>query len=154
MVIRLKLDYGRSVCRSASNLLLNSLEVVQNEARRIATVVFKTTRVDDLRILANESSLRSYTRSAKKTIVKSQSASLQDHKEELLFSYYFRRKCYILNPAYNFVVNKNFEQYFLIRYAYSVVYYPPNKRSSSRACNVYTTCVIRFYADNMHVEIT
>ena len=48
MVIRSKLDSGSSVYGSASNVLLNSLEVVQNEAIRIATGVFKSTRVDDL----------------------------------------------------------------------------------------------------------
>ena len=77
-------------------LFLESLEAIQNDAIRIATEAFRTSKVESLRVIANE-------------------IALQQRREKLILRYNFKLKCHILNPAYNFIVNRNLEQYILSR---------------------------------------
>ena len=81
---------------TANKTLLESLEAIQNDAIRIATGAFRTSKVESLRVIANEQ-------------------SLQQRREELILRYYFKLKFYILNHAYSFIVNRPLEQYFLPR---------------------------------------
>ena len=85
-IIRPKLDYGALVYCSASDSLLNSLDVIPNEAMRISTGAFKSMSITSLNMLTNE-------------------PSLVLRKSELTLRYYFKMKCYLLNPAYECVLN-------------------------------------------------
>ena len=96
LVIRPKLDYGCIVYGAASETLLGSLHLILHEAMRIAAGAFRSTPIENLHILTNET-------------------ALHYRKTELLLRYYFKNKCYLLNPAYSCVVNRNLEDYFLSR---------------------------------------
>jgi len=93
MLIRSKLDYGSVVYASATKTTLAMLDVVPNEAMRIATGAFRTTPVVSLEIITNEPPL--YLR-----------------RQELTLKYYFKIKYHINSPAFSSVVNSDLLQYF------------------------------------------
>ena len=96
LVIRPKLDYGCIVYGAASETQLKSLSAILHEAMRLAIGAFRSTPIENFYILTNEPALR-YRR------------------KELLLRYYFKNKCYLLNPAYSCVLTRNLEDYFLSR---------------------------------------
>ena len=84
-IIRPKLDYGALVYCSASDNLLKSLDVIPNEAIRISTGAFKSTPITSLNMLTNE--------------------PYGQTEDRIIISYYFKMKCFLLNPAYECVLN-------------------------------------------------
>ena len=58
LIIRPKLDYGCIVYGSANAQQLKSIDVIVNEATRIAAGAFKTTTIAALHILTNEPPLK------------------------------------------------------------------------------------------------
>ena len=86
LVLRPKIDYGCIIYGSASTAVLNKVESIQSEALRITSGAFKSSPVKSLQILLNET-------------------SLEDRRDDLVCRYFFRNKCFILNPAYNCTLN-------------------------------------------------
>lgn len=96
-VIRPRLDYGSIVYGSASAAALSSLEVVANEAMRIASGAFKSSPISSLQVLTNE-------------------APLSLRRAELLLKYYYKNKSHIQGPAYNSIVNESLLQFFVSKH--------------------------------------
>ena len=84
-LVRSKMDYGSIVYNSASSRTLESLNVIANQALRIATGVFKTTLTKTLHTLANE-------------------MSLQIRRNMLSIKYYFKTRSQLNSPSYNYIV--------------------------------------------------
>ena len=74
---------------------LMSLDEIQNEAMRICTGVFKSTPIANLNILTN-------------------APQLSLRRAELNPRYYFKTKCYFVNPAYECVVNYQLPRRFTV----------------------------------------
>ena len=90
--IRAKLDYGSVIYCSANQRELSKLDVVTNDALRIATGAFKSTRIDSLYALCAE-------------------PKLSERREELALRYYLKLRASLRNPANKCIVNRN-EQTF------------------------------------------
>ena len=78
--VRSKLDYGSIVYTSATQTELQKLDVVANEALRIATGAFASTPVESLYVLANES-------------------KLAERRETLSMRYYLKIKSQLSSPV-------------------------------------------------------
>ena len=78
--VRSKLDYGSIVYTSATQTELQKLDVVANEALRIATGAFASTPVESLYVLANES-------------------KLAERRETLSLRYYLKIKSQLSSPV-------------------------------------------------------
>ena len=95
-ILRPKIEYGCIIYGSANQNLLNSIESIANDAKRISTGAFKSTPIDNLNIVSNE-------------------PTLELRRQELLLRYYFRLKCHILNPAYKCILDTGLELFFRTR---------------------------------------
>ena len=93
LVLRPKIDYGCIIYGSASTALLNRVESLQSEALRITSGAFRSSPVKSLQVLLNET-------------------SLEDRRDDLICRYFFRNKCFILNPAYNYTLNPDLITFF------------------------------------------
>ena len=88
MYIRSKLDYGSLIYASGKTRDLASLDVVNNEALRIATGAFKSTPVESLYVLAEE-------------------MPPHQRREYLSMRYYLKLKASLHNPANKCITNRN-----------------------------------------------
>ena len=105
MLIRYKLDYGAIMYGSAKKELLRKLDIIENEAMRVATGAFRSSPVASLQIVTNE-------------------APLQDGREQQALKYYYKIKENLKNPACIILIaprqqllyrNKELHHRFLIR---------------------------------------
>ena len=87
-VVRPMIDYGSVVYGSANRATLARLEVVANEAMRIATGAFKSTPVSSLQVLTNE-------------------PPLDSRRQELMLRYYYKIRSIIQSPAHNSIANND-----------------------------------------------
>jgi len=95
-LIRPMIDYGSIVYDSASRATLGNLDVIANEAMRIATGAFKTSPASSLHVLTAE-------------------PPLQLRRKELALKYYAKIKSDILNPAFNCIHNSELRLFFASR---------------------------------------
>ena len=83
--LRSKLDYGCQVYSSAAAHKLREVDVVANEALRIATGAFKSTPIKSLYVLAGET-------------------PLEYRRDELIIRHYLKIKSLTGNPSFNYLI--------------------------------------------------
>jgi len=88
MYVRAKLDYGSIVYSSACTSELNKLDVVCNDALRIATGAFKSSPLESLYVLADE-------------------MRPQERREYLSMRYYLKIKAALRNPTNDCITYRN-----------------------------------------------
>ena len=86
--LRTKLDYGSIIYSSACQGELKKLDVVNNEALRIATGAFKSSPIDSLYVLADE-------------------MKPKERREYLSMRYFLKIKASLHNPANQCITNRN-----------------------------------------------
>ena len=86
--IRSKIDYGSIIYASASKTTLSRIDVVSNEALRIATGTFKSTPIEALYNVAEET-------------------TPSGRRDYLTIRYYLKVRASISNPAYKCIAPKN-----------------------------------------------
>ena len=86
--IRSKIDYGSIIYASASKTTLSRIDVVSNEALRIATGTFKSTPIEALYNIAEET-------------------TPSGRRDYLTMRYYLEVRASISNPAYKCITPKN-----------------------------------------------
>ena len=93
LVIRPKIDYGCIIYGSAPQSALSELDSVHNEALRICSGSFRSSPVESLYVLLDE-------------------PSLTDRRTNVSLRYYYKMKCFLLNPARHCLVDNNLKIFF------------------------------------------
>lgn len=93
LILRPKLDYGCIVYGSADQQSLKALDALHNEALRICSGAFRSSPVESIYVLMNE-------------------PSLADRRMDLICRNYYKNRCYLSNPSYSCIINRNLQLTF------------------------------------------